>query len=1276
MDKSAIHNTTLQARELLTSEIRDLLQGIYGLDSKGNFEDVKRLPAVALPEVQATRKRLEKFLNDEEQAGLKRPEAAAKLVKEAAFTHLNRLVAFKMMEVQKLIRGTVDRYQESNAFKFYLAEHEDDLRLYEQGSLPQNEVGEGPKDVAYRHFLLWQCAQLSKEIKVLFDPENLASQLFPRPRALKSLLEMLNDPALADAWSQEETVGWIYQYFNEDEKKDVFNRLYKKKQKIRPEDIPAATQLFTPRWIVKYLVQNTLGRQWMQMHPDSRLIEKLDYLVPLAGEIPAEKMKPVREIEVLDPACGTMHFGLMAFDLLAEMYREEMEKAGQPGWPEKPSASSKEAIPAAIIANNIFGIDIDLRAVQLSALALYLKAKSLNPKAKITESHLACAELQLPDDAKLEEFLHSCKFTLPVYERVIRRLWSTMRGGSGKGIGSLLPLEGAVTLEVERERRSHLTSLQRFEDLEDAPQDVARTEVWGPEFWDVLGDQIVMAFNSFADEQATAGADESYFVGEASKGMRLLDIMRRKYDCVFTNPPYLHRRNMFTDLADFLEANYLEAKGDLYTAFIKRCQDLTKDFGRFGLLTIHSFMFISSHEKLREDISTQAAIESGCHLGPRSEFEISNPNAQGFVAFICRKGSEEVRLFNPDDGWYGTWYRLVKAEAEVKRELFEKQLARQAEGVYVCQQADFSSIPGSPWVYWITPGLRRMFVELPKLGEIAQPRQGLATADNFRFLRFWWEVGAGQIAFGCKSCDQAQESGKQWFPYMKGGGFRRWNGNQEYCVNWAGDGSEIKNVGLESGRVASRPQNTEFYFRRGVTYSFLTSARFSARLSPGGFIFDVAGSSLFPEDVSLVLAVMNSSFAAYALKLINPTVNFQVGDIARMPIPTKSSKQLENLVIRAISITQANASEDETTFDFIAPPWSSSLDDTLTEVRLRRDALKDVEQAIDEEIYRLYDISYEDRKAIESELAETVYESAQAVEKELDYINDKELPLCWISYCIGIVMGRFQPGVSEALGCGRFSKDTAERLRSLADNDGVATMDEGHQDDLAAKVWNAIEIALGEAGALEVVVNALGDGNPETLLRRYLERDFWKFHLQRYRKRPVYWLLQSPARSFSVYVFHERATWDTLPLIMGTRYVSGKMNQLKNRIDEVKADMKIAEGLARKKQEKELDDLEYQLLDLGGFEVAIRHVLEAKDEQGETVGWAPEIDDGVILNLAPLHELIPSWKEPTEYWTKLEKGDYDWSQTARRYWPRRVKDKCSLNISYFIANKNAHHRWH
>lgn len=1270
MDRSAIHYMALRVRELLMGETRDLLQGIYGLDSKGNFEDVKRLPAVALPQVRATRKRLEKFLDDEEQAGLKRPEAVAKLVKETAFTHLNRLVAFKMLEARKLIRGTVDRYQESNANKFYLAENEEDYKLYEQGSLPQNEVGEGPRDVAYRHFLLWQSAELSKEIQVLFDPENLASQLFPRPRALKSLLEMLNDPALEEAWSQEETVGWIYQYFNEEEKRDVFNRLYKKKQKIRPEDIPAATQLFTPHWIVKFLVQNTLGRQWMQMHPDSRLMEKLDYLVPLAGEIPSEKMKPVREIEVLDPACGTMHFGLVAFDLLAEMYREEMETAGQPGWPEKPSVASAEAIPAAIIANNIFGIDIDLRAVQLSALALYLKAKSLNPKAQITESHLACAELQLPDDAKLEAFLTTSKFTLPVYERVIRRLWSTMRGGSGKGVGSLLPLEGAITLEVERERRSHLTSLQRFEDLADAPQDVARTEVWGPEFWNVLGDQIVMSFNSFADQQTASGGDESYFVGEASKGMRLLDIMRRKYDCVFTNPPYMTRRNMNPKLADYTEANYPEGKGDLYTAFIQRCLELIKEKGRLGMIAQQSFMFISSYEDLREEILKANAIEAMAHTGPHAFDDIGGEKVNT-TNFVVRNEPDHKIRFDAK----GTYFHLVKEpDSEAKRLRFEQILARSRVGepdpaVFRYHQADFNSIPCSPWVYWITPRLRRVFVELPKLGEIAQLKQGLITADNFRFLRFWWETGSEYICFRSEDNDSARASKMRWFPYLKGGNFNRWYGNQEYCVNWAYDGAEIKTIGIESGKVASRPQNIDFYFRVGVTWNKVSSGRLSLRLSPAGFIFDSDAPSLFSKDPLKLLGFMNSSLASIVLSAINPTAGFQVGDLARLPIPSESSKQLEHLVERAISLAMKVSAEDETAFDFIAPPWTVTLDDTLTEIWLREDALKDVEQDIDEEVYRLYGISDEDRKAIESELAEPVADGEEAKEVEPDYIDDEELARRWISYAVGIVMGRFQPDISGALGQGRFSSPVAAQLRSLTDNDGVATLMDGHQDDLAHKVWQALQIALGEVGASEVVEAALGGGSqPETFLRRYLVKDFYKRHLQQYRKRPVYWLLQSKERSFSAYVFHERATTDTLPLILGNRYVGGKINYIQTRIEEIREDMKTAQGKKKKDLEKVLEIREKSLLDVVSYAVAIKKVLESKNERGETVGWAPEIDDGVILNLAPLRELMPSWREPEKFWQELAEGKYDWSYTAMRYWPDRVLEKCKTNKSYAIAH--------
>jgi len=266
-------------------------------------------------------------------------------------------------------------------------------------------------------------------------------------------------------------------------------------------------------------------------------------------------------------------------------------------------------------------------------------------------------------------------------------------------------------------------------------------------------------------------------------------------------------------------------------------------------------------------------------------------------------------------------------------------------------------------------------------------------------------------------------------------------------------------------------------------------------------------------------------------------------------------------------------------------------------------------------------------------------------------------------------MGRFQPDISGALGQGRFAQPVAAELRSLTDSDGVATLMDGHQDDLAHKVWQALRIALGEEGASEVVEAALdGSSQPETLLRRYLVKDFYKRHLQQYRKRPVYWLLQSKDRAFSSYVFHERATKDTLPLILGNRYVGGKINYIETRIEEIRDDMKTAQGKKKKDLEKVLEIREKSLLDVVSFAATIKKVLESKNERGETVGWTPEIDDGVILNLAPLRELMPSWKEPEKFWRELEEGKYDWSYTAMRYWPDRVLEKCKKNKSYAIAH--------
>jgi hypothetical protein len=623
---SAIRNFTLNARKLLLVEINEQLEGIYGFLPTGKIEPADKYPAIkSLPEAATTRKRLEQFIADEQAAGMSVKEARDKLALEIAFTRLNRMVALKMMEARGITRQSVSKGTQSNGYLRWLTQsgNEDFYSKHEAGDLPRNAMGEGPRQEAYRHYLLWVCAELSKEIKVLFDPDNLASRIFPRPAALNQLIEMMNAPELEEVWKpgNEETIGWVYQYFIEQKKKEVFDRLYKKKEKICAEDIPAATQLFTPRWIVKCLVQNTLGRMWVHMHPDTRLKEKLDYLVPPAGSIPKVPLKLVRKIRLLDPACGTMHFGLIAFDLLYEMYREETDRCGQPGWPQHPSVENDSEIPSNILAHNLHGIDIDLRAVQLSALTLYLRAKTISPKTILKESRLVCADIHMLNGDRLNKFLtYSGLEKRPIYSRVLTALRELLN--NAQQIGSLLRLDEEIHKLVKDERKRFEREGRQME-LFGGSDSQFESDAAKEEFWEILEIQIGQALDEFVRKHSSEGFGQKFFADEAIKGLRLLEITSQKYDIVMTNPPYMANGNMNSVLKNYLQKEYPKTKIDLYAAFIQRCMEWLASGGRMGMITQQSFMFISSYEKLRDLLRENIAIEIMPHVGPRAFDEIS-----------------------------------------------------------------------------------------------------------------------------------------------------------------------------------------------------------------------------------------------------------------------------------------------------------------------------------------------------------------------------------------------------------------------------------------------------------------------------------------------------------------------------------------------------------------------------------------------------------------------------------------------------------------------------
>lgn len=640
-----------EMKKILFEDCFAQLEGTFGISKSGNFESIDNLPNIKEgTESFEIRKKLEKYVTHKKESGVAPKEAVVNFVKEYAFTYLNRFVAFKMMEARKILRQTVSREFNSNSFKFYLADHAEDEKKWKQGNVYET----------YKNFIRWQCRELCKdnEIKVLFDPDNIVSQIFPQERTLKHIFKMINQEKLALIWKEDEIIGWVYQYFIEDDKDRVFDKIYRQKQKMELRDIAPATQIFTPRWIVQYLIENTLGRLWIRMHPGTRLIEKMKYYVPNENDKELILLKPAKEITLLDPACGTMHFGMVAFDLFYEMYLEEIENAGKDTWPESPSCKNEALIPVSIIENNLYGIDIDLRAIQLSALSLYLKAKSKFKEITIERYNLVHTDIPAFSDEAINEFVGSLS---PKYD-LTKKLFKLVMPELAKAyyLGSLLKIEDIINSFLEEQYTTLSKQFGRqihfaFAIKKEQEEILFKKELVWPE----VKQELRHALNEFIEQ--VNGDKDSYVAEESKKGIYLIDAFMRKHDVVVCNPPYSGRRNMNAILKENLTSLYPKKDGDLYTVFIDRCLDLTsKNNGFCGMVTIHSFMFTSSHEQIRKDIIEHTSIETLCHLGTRTEFDVANKTAQGFAMYALCKSLKQKDISK------GIYFRLVLEKMKEK----------------------------------------------------------------------------------------------------------------------------------------------------------------------------------------------------------------------------------------------------------------------------------------------------------------------------------------------------------------------------------------------------------------------------------------------------------------------------------------------------------------------------------------------------------------------------------------------------------------------------------
>ena len=1228
--RNKLQTATQELRQLLETEFSEQLAGTFDIAANG------KVAAEAGPHLDASqqlvRRKLVEAIEHAVDGGKKSVEAVEDISRETAFTFLNRFVALRMLEARGLLQPCVSKGDQSSGFKEFC------------GLAPGLT---SLQDGGYRLYLECLFDELSVEIKVLFDRRDAASLLWPRRNALAKLLKILGRKELEAAWSADETIGWVYQFFNELEKKEVFDRLYKRKQKIRARDIPAATQIFTPNWMVRFLVENTIGRLWVEMHPDSQLAASLGYLVPNEKANPVP-LKSVRSIRMLDPSCGTMHFGLVAFDLFVEMYREEIANAGKNGWPDKAPVDSENDIPTAILAHNLHGIDIDLRAVQLSALTLFLKAKSLNPNVTVAESKLACADIHMLNGEHLGEFLSAAGLDKrPIYGRILKAM--QQRFQNADQLGSLLRMEAEIRQLVQEERKRYEKE-GRQRDLFGWSKEQFESEAGQREFWETLEIQIGQALDAFAREQAERGRDQSFFFGETTKGLRLLELMNQRYDIVVTNPPYMTARNMNDVLKGYVAKEYPAAKSDLYAAFIQRCVEWLVDQGRMGMVTQQSFMFISSYEKLRELLRDQVSIETLPHVGPRAFEEISGEKVNTTLLVLRRETDETARNES-----VGTYFRLVKQpDAESKRKRFEEAVATMRSSgsdsvVYRYKQADLDAIPGSPWVYWASETLRNLFVTCSCLEFVYPAKEGINTGDNERFLRFWWETA-----------QQASRSSINWCRIAKGTESIPYVNPPMYICN-----ADIMQMSLLSG---SAMRNRDCFFKPAITFLSNSSSRFCAWLTNEGQLFcSTGGRSLFPDTkVRLaLLGLLNSSLCDNLLSLINPTITVKVGDLNRLPIPPEfRSEELINAVEEMLSLHHAKSVHTETSYEFSGPERLAKGSENVVSSQERTSIL---EKKIDELVLGLYGLGKYATRKLHLDFEEIELECDEQEEPDQGDNSSVQLlhesALNWVAYGVGIVVGRFYPGKFGELGCGDFPKEVSHQLRSLADTDGVMTLDAGHPHDLAAKVLQSLTLMLGDDDVRHCINEATGrDGDLEEELRRYLAGSFFKDHIQKYRKRPVYWLLQSPRKSYGVYLFHERVTKDTLYRLRSDQFAGSRLKLLNSRVANLQRQAEGAQGSKLKRLQKEIEEAELARDDLQEFVSKLDDLI--------ALGYQPHIDDGVLINMAPLWPLLPSWSaEPKKCWKKLVAGDYDWSHMAMHLWPERVIPKCVESASYAIAHE-------
>lgn len=789
------------------------------------------------------------------------------VVDKVAYTWFNRLIAVRYMEVNDLLpsRTRVLSSADGRAEPQIVTSPFDAVLDYTPAEQQQIVTlkNDNKLDEAFRLLFLKQCAALGDCLSRLFEQ---VDDYMPLLLALSFtdkdgvVCHLVNDIPESDWQDAVQIVGWLYQYYNTEPKEQVFANL-KKNIKISKENIPAATQLFTPDWIVRYMVENSLGRLWGEGHPDFDKSEWKYYLdeapqEPQVVQQLAELRKgyaalPPEDIKCIDPCMGSGHILAYLFDVLMQIYRSA-------GYTDRDAAAS-------IVEHNLYGLDIDDRAAQMAYFVVMMKGCHYD--SRFLRRHLNPHVYAIQESGELTT---DALGRLGKQESTARTLWDTFR--NAKEYGSIL--QPKVTL-------AELDALQ--EQLR---------EVDGASDMGSLTDQLV------------AGQIVNVLYPLIEQARMLV----QKYDVVVTNPPYMGGSGMNARLSDYVKKYYPDSKSDLFAVFIERCAQMDKRGGYQAMITQHAWMFLSSFEKLRAKLQLIDTVNMA-HLGARGFDEIGGEVVQT-TSFVMRSSHTK--------GYKGTYCRLIDGDSEkAKAEMFVS-----GENRYVAEQDNFSKIPGSPVAYWVAVSLFSKFQEGKAFVKYSKACSGLKTGDNDTFLRQWFEVQKSSIKFDCASVETAKASGAKWFPYNKGGEYRKWYGNRDLIVNFQNDGEEIRKQ-KEKG-ISIRITSYEKYFQEGITWTGLTSGQNTYRYCPKGTIFDSnKGPMFFNEGHNLIkyfMALFNSKPAQYILDVLNPSMSLQNGDMEKFPVIVRYKENVESIVDECIDEAKSDWDSFETSWDFKRHP--------------------------------------------------------------------------------------------------------------------------------------------------------------------------------------------------------------------------------------------------------------------------------------------------------------------------------------------------------------------